>query len=114
MEPQSGGPPAHTRPRPVAVVRGGVLVDPRRPVRAAIPIGGDVWYAWLAAPENGAFRVESSEGGFTARRERRRGGAYWYAVAHRGGRRFKLYLGPDRALTPARLATAARRLAGPS
>jgi hypothetical protein len=44
----------------------------RRPIR----LGSAAWRRWLAAPEAGAFRIETADGMFTARREQRRG--RWY------------------------------------
>jgi LuxR family maltose regulon positive regulatory protein len=79
-----------------------------------LPIGSAAWFAWLAEPANASFAFAGTTGAFTARREQRHGRGYWYAYRNREGCLHKGYLGPAPELTPARLAAAAARLAGPA
>ena len=72
-----------------------------RPGRAAAPIevGTAAWFRWLAAPGTTTFYVRAPAGAYTARREQRRGGHFWYAYAKRGPKLRKAYLGRPAALT---------------
>jgi non-specific serine/threonine protein kinase len=76
----------------------------------AITVGSQEWFAWLEqAP---GFTYQGASGAFTARRERRaRGGYYWKATRWIGGRLRRAYLGKSEALTAQRLADAAAELA---
>src|SRR5438128_10831424 len=75
-----------------------------------IRIGTAAWYAWLS--EASAFSFESSEGTFTARKERvQRGGQYWKAYRHSRGKLLHSYLGKSEDLTLIRLTAVAGRLA---
>jgi hypothetical protein len=68
------------------------------------------WYAWLN--EATSFSFESSEGTFTARKERvQRGGQYWKAYRHSGSKLLHTYLGKSEGLTLSRLTHVARTLA---
>src|SRR5437763_583413 len=93
-----------------------VVCDDLRPPASVGPAdvmcaeSGD-WWQWLDLPTSAAFRYEHPAGGFTARREQRKGGLYWYAYRKRGGTVHKTYLGKTRDLTAARLQTAALLLA---
>ena len=69
------------------------------------------WWHWLDLPSSAAFRYEHPAGGFTARREPRKGRVYWYAYRKQGGVVHKTYLGKARDLTAACLETAALLLA---
>src|SRR5579884_3068524 len=80
-----------------------------------------VWFAWLEAPTTTSFAypVHDTAHGYidsflTVRKERRqRGGAYWTAYRHVGGRLRKVYLGRSAAVTNERLrAIAATLLSG--
>jgi LuxR family maltose regulon positive regulatory protein len=68
------------------------------------------WQEWLA--HNAAFAFYGQAGHFTARREIRRGRAYWYGYRRRAGKLYKVYLGRAEDLQPARLEEANRTLAG--
>lgn len=74
-----------------------------------LPLGTAAWPEWLAC--HALFRFEDSTDSFTARRERRSGGDYWYAYRRRAGRLRNAYLGRDADLTPERLRDVARQLA---
>jgi hypothetical protein len=78
----------------------------------SIVIGKDAWRGWLSAPETTSFRFEGEDAAFTARRELRRGHAYWYAYRHRrrGHRLEKAYLGRSETIDLDRLQAAAIRL----
>src|SRR5689334_2164677 len=76
-----------------------------------IPVESAAWWAWLAAPGTTGFRFVTDAGAFTARREPKPGGWYWYAYRRQGGRLHKRYLGRAEALTLDRLQAAARLLA---
>src|SRR5882762_9431720 len=68
----------------------------------AIHIETPAWYDWLT--EATAFSFESSEGKFTARKERvQRGGEYWKAYRRYRGKLLHSYLGKSEDLTSARL-----------
>src|SRR5262249_49582210 len=69
------------------------------------------WWRWLDASGTTRFRFEHGADGFTARRERREGGWYWYAYRKREGRLHKAYLGRAVELTADRLRAIAVALA---
>src|SRR6266516_1974266 len=76
----------------------------------AIRIGTPAWYAWLS--EATAFSFESSDGKFTARKERvQRGGEYWKAYRRSQGKLLHSYLGKSEDLTFTRLTEVAQLLA---
>lgn len=75
-----------------------------------IPVGSQQWYTWLEG--NTSFVFEGNTGHLTARREKRRGGTYWYGYRRRGGTLYKTYLGRSHELTQARLEQASATLAG--
>jgi LuxR family transcriptional regulator, maltose regulon positive regulatory protein len=83
-----------------------------------IAVGSPVWWQWLAAEGTTTFRFEHPLCNFTARRERKRDGWYWYAYRTRGGALQKAYLGKSTDLTLDRLQEAvailARRSAAPT
>ena len=93
-------------------IREGKLTFPTQPTHDSIPVGDDTWRRWLSAAETTSFRFEGEEGAFTARREVRRGHAYWYAYRRRGPRLEKVYLGRSDEIDLDRLQAAARRLSG--
>jgi len=68
------------------------------------------WDAWLAGHDQ--FRFVGASGHFSARRERRSGGDYWYAYRRRDGVLHKAYLGKAGDLTPERMEEVAAGLAG--
>jgi len=83
-----------------------------------IAVGSPMWRQWLAAATTTTFRFEHPLCNFTARRERKRDGSYWYAYRTRGGALQKAYLGKSTDLTLDRLqeiaAGFARRSAAPT
>jgi ATP/maltotriose-dependent transcriptional regulator MalT len=75
----------------------------------AIPVGSPAWYAWLASATAFAFR--STDGTFTAHKERRGPTQeYWKAYRRRAGRLHRVYLGRSEELTLDRLNTVAAEL----
>src|SRR5260370_16149521 len=75
----------------------------------AIRIGSPAWYTWLTGATG--FSFESSEGTFTARKERvQRGGEYWKAYRRSRGKLLHSYLGKSEDLTITRLTEVARIL----
>lgn len=74
-----------------------------------LPLGTAAWWKWLGC--HALFRFEDGGASFTARRERRSGGDYWYAYRRRNGRLHNAYLGRDADLTLERLREVARQLA---
>ena len=95
----------HTRAR----VEGATLVA-AADAAGPITVGTPAWFAWLE--EATAFTFSSPSGSFSARKERRsRGGWYWQAYRTANGALQKAYLGKLENLTLARLERAAVTLA---
>jgi predicted ATPase/DNA-binding CsgD family transcriptional regulator len=78
---------------------------------ASVVVGSDAWYTWLADQQIQSFSFKSHLGTFTARRERKRHGWYWYAYLKREGKLRKAYLGKTEELTLERLNAVASALA---
>src|SRR6266487_5977727 len=70
---------------------------------APVVVGSGAWYTWLADQQIQSFSFRNLLGSFTARRERKRHGWYWYAYRKRAGRLRKAYLGKTEELTLERL-----------
>jgi LuxR family maltose regulon positive regulatory protein len=78
---------------------------------AAIPLDSPAWRDWLADERHQTFHYRDPAGGFTARKERKqRGGWYWVAYRQVRGKLHKTYLGKAETLTGARLAAASAAL----
>jgi len=78
----------------------------------ALLVESPEWYQWLETASTFAF--ESSQGSFTARKERsgnKRGGWHWKAYRRRGGKLYRAYLGQSAALTLSHLHAVAAQLA---
>src|SRR5215467_15616880 len=73
-----------------------------------IPIGTAAWYTWLE--RHRSFSFEADRLTFTARKEQRPGGWYWYAYRRYQGKLRTSYLGKSEELTLERLTTAAQTL----
>jgi predicted ATPase/DNA-binding CsgD family transcriptional regulator len=73
-----------------------------------IMIGTAAWYSWLE--QHRSFRFEAGGMTFTARKEPRRGGHYWYAYRRSHGKLHTAYLGKSEELTLERLNTTAETL----
>jgi predicted ATPase len=81
---------------------------------APVVVGTDAWYTWLMDQQIHSFSFRHPLGAFTARRERKRHGWYWYAYRKRAGRLRKAYLGKTEELTLERLNAVAAALIGQS
>src|SRR5437764_1449902 len=73
-----------------------------------IRIGTAEWYTWLE--QHHSFTFETPRTTFTARKEQRPGGWYWYAYRRRQGKLHSAYLGKSEELTLARLNSVAEAL----
>ncbi|NOK62080.1 MAG: hypothetical protein GFH27_549321n67 [Chloroflexi bacterium AL-W] len=77
--------------------------------RTVVIVGTSEWYAWLDTISTFAF--SSEQGSFTARKERRqRGGWYWKAYRKRAGKLYRCYLGKTEELSQDRLINAVQTL----
>jgi LuxR family transcriptional regulator, maltose regulon positive regulatory protein len=96
---------------PLVTAEGLRVLEP--PGGPRITVDSPGWAAWLRDPATRSFSFRGSSGIFTARKERRSGGAeYWSAYRKRGGKLRKVYLGKAEKVTLARLEDAATKLAG--
>jgi hypothetical protein len=77
--------------------------------QAAVPLDTPAWFDWLAL--HTTFYFDSPLGTFTARREPRANGVFWYAFRRYRKRLYKAYLGRSADLTSAHLLTVAQQLA---
>jgi predicted ATPase/DNA-binding CsgD family transcriptional regulator len=77
---------------------------------APIVVGTDAWYTWLANQHIQSFSFRNLLGSFTARREHKGQGWYWYAYRKRAGKLCKAYLGKTEELSLKRLNAAAAAL----
>src|SRR6266545_2337251 len=78
----------------------------------SITVGSPDWYDWLSEIDHRSFQFASEAGGFTARKERKqRGSWYWIAYRRFQGNVHKSYLGKSEEVTLARLQDAATILA---
>jgi predicted ATPase/DNA-binding CsgD family transcriptional regulator len=66
-----------------------------------ITIGTVEWYVWLE--QHRSFCFETAHSTFTARKEKRPGGWYWYAYRRKQGKLHTAYLGKSEELTVERL-----------
>ncbi len=82
----------------------GISLDP-------IAIGTAAWYDWLE--QHRSFSFETDHLTFTARKEQRPGGWYWYAYRRSQGKLRAAYLGKSEELTLERLTMAALTLERP-
>src|SRR5215470_8765724 len=75
-----------------------------------VVVGSVKWYQLLEQIASFGFEDEIGRS-FTARRERRKQGWYWYAYRKHGKKLRKVYLGKTEQLEQTRLEAAARELA---
>jgi predicted ATPase/DNA-binding CsgD family transcriptional regulator len=73
-------------------------------------VGSDAWYSWLASETTRSFAFKNHLGTFTARRERKRNGWYWYVYRKLQGKLHKAYLGKAEEISHERLAAVAEAL----
>src|SRR5438128_383658 len=76
----------------------------------AIVVGSAAWYTWLELHHS--FHFDHLSTSFTARKEQRSGGWYWYAYRRQAGRLRTAYLGRTVELSVTRLEVIAAELAG--
>src|SRR5689334_15850866 len=70
-----------------------------------ITLGSAAWDSWVEQARS--FRFETPHASFTARKEQRPGGWYWYAYRRRHGTLHIAYLGKSEELSIERLLTVA-------
>lgn len=92
------------------LVHDDILIDASGSAERRIDVGSTAWWDWLTAPQTTTFRFQHGDSSFTARRERRRGGWYWYAYRRQAGQLLKSYLGRSEDLTRDHLAAVAGAL----
>jgi predicted ATPase/DNA-binding CsgD family transcriptional regulator len=90
------------------------LPDGAKDQLVSVVVGSDSWYTWLANEQNHSFSFKNLLGTFTARRERKRHGWYWYAYHKRDGKLRKAYLGKTEKITLERLNVVATMLVNQS
>ena len=73
--------------------------------------GSIEWFAWLE--QHCSFRFETDCAAFTARKEQRPGGWYWYAYRRKQGKLYSTYIGKSQELTLDRLSSVAEILECP-
>lgn len=79
---------------------------------ATLEVGSALWFEWLKAEEHCTFHFSHSTGGFTARKERKqRGDYYWVAYRQMHNKLHKTYLGKSASLTTHHLCDASSALA---
>ncbi|MEA2574641.1 MAG: hypothetical protein QOH93_1939 [Chloroflexia bacterium] len=74
-----------------------------------VQVGSGEWWEWLEGSR--VFRYEDGGGSFTARKEQRARGWYWYAYKRRRGRLRCVYIGASQDLTGDRLSEVAKAIA---
>ncbi|HKF35398.1 MAG TPA: LuxR C-terminal-related transcriptional regulator [Ktedonobacteraceae bacterium] len=91
------------------LVSNDLLLLPDKPgeQHAPVLVGSDVWYTWLTSESARSFTFRSQLGTFTARRERKRNGWYWYIYRKHQGKLHKAYLGRAKELSLERLTSVA-------
>ena len=101
---------ARTTPR----VSGDILLGHLAAGTETVPISLDTpaWFSWLE--QHSTFCFDYAGGTFSARKEQRFGGWYWYAYRRRGRKLHTAYLGKSDLLTSERLHRVAQLLATPA
>jgi predicted ATPase/DNA-binding CsgD family transcriptional regulator/tetratricopeptide (TPR) repeat protein len=89
---------------------GSLHVPIRDDTISVIALGSSAWEVWVEHARS--FRFETPHASFTARKEQRPGGWYWYAYRRRHGTLHIAYLGKSEELSVERLHTVATVLAG--
>src|SRR5437588_5772659 len=94
----------------IPTVRDGCLQDltMNENVVDTLVIGSSEWFAWLE--HHCSFRFETDCTAFTARKEQRPGGWYWYGYRRKQGKLRSTYLGKSEELTLNRLSQIAEIL----
>ena len=91
----------------IPTVRDGCLKDlaTNGNLAETIVVGTAEWYAWLEHHCSFSFTTDCTA--FTARKEKRPGGMYWYAYRRKQGKLRSVYLGKSEELTVERLSSVA-------
>src|SRR5215472_8872615 len=82
-----------------------LLPDRSGEQQAPVIVGSDAWYTWLMSEYARSFTFRCQLGTFTARREQKRNGWYWYIYRKQQGKLHKAYLGRAKELSLERLTT---------
>lgn len=77
---------------------------------ASINVGTKAWFNWLE--KNSSFHYESMDGKFTACKESRTSGMFWYANRRVNGKLRRCYIGSTKDLSLEKLLAIARKLSG--
>lgn len=77
---------------------------------APIRVGSETWFDWLE--QNRSFHYECDGGKFTACKESRASGNFWYANRRVAGKLRRCYIGSSKDLKLEKLIEAAKQLAG--
>ncbi|MBX3082856.1 MAG: hypothetical protein KF716_14550 [Anaerolineae bacterium] len=92
------------------LVTNGTLLD--HTTAQPIAVDSAAWFEWLKADEHHTFHFAHPSGGFTARKERKqRGQWYWVAYRQAHNKLHKTYLCKSDALTLSLLCAASEKLA---
>lgn len=94
----------------ISIVRDGCLqnLTMNGNLAETIVVGSAEWFEWLGC--HCSFRLETETTAFTARKEQRPGGWYWYAYRRKQGKLSSSYLGKSEELTCERLSSVAEFL----
>ena len=91
----------------------GLIYQTAEGLSGTMAVGSSEWYGWLADEAHRHFAFEGRAGRFTARKERKqRGGWYWTAYRQASGKLHKAYLGKSEELSLERLEAIAAALPG--
>src|SRR5215813_6689867 len=80
-------------------IRNGILAIQEGTQEHTVLLESGQWWDWLNAESQRTFYFENALGSFTARREYKHGGWYWYAYRKHADKLHKAYLGKSEALT---------------
>lgn len=94
----------------IPVVENGICTDARKPLYPPFAVGSSFWFAWLGECDVKSFGFHCNSGNFTARKEERKGKAYWYAYKQVDNKLRKKYLGSSDQLIEAVLFDACKEL----
>src|SRR5215471_7135716 len=94
--------------RSIPRVQNDSLHVPTRDGVSSIMLGTAAWDSWVEHARS--FRFEAPHAAFTARKEQRPGGWYWYAYRRKLGKLRSAYLGKSGELTQERLSSVAQVL----
>ncbi len=94
----------------IPIVRDGCLQDPimNGTFAYTLVVGCAEWFVWLEHHRSFCFKSDCTA--FTARKEQRPGGWYWYAYRRKQGKLRSAYLGKSEELTLERLSSIAEVL----